>query len=54
MNRALDMLKFKSWYYEQAIKDGSEEGIPAMIPNGLPKEIREAYEKSHKNAGGTA
>ena len=28
MNRALDMLKFKSWYYEQAIKDGSEEGIP--------------------------
>ena len=54
MNRALDMLKFKSWYYEQAIKDGSEEGIPAMIPNGLPKEIRAAYENSHKNAGGTA
>ena len=54
MNRALDMLKFKSWYYEQAIKDGNEEGIPAMIPNGLPKEIRAAYENSHKNAGGTA
>lgn len=54
MNRALDMLKFKSWYYEQAIKDGSEEGIPAMIRNGLPKEIRAAYENSHKNAGGTA
>ena len=54
MNRALDMLKFKCWYYEQAIKDGNEEGIPAMIPNGLPKEIRAAYENSHKNAGGTA
>ena len=54
MSRALDMLKFKSWYYEQAIKDGSEEGIPAMIQNGLPKEIRAAYENSHKNAGGTA
>ena len=54
MNRALDMLKFKSWYYEQAIKDGSEEGIPAMIQNGLPKEIRAAYENSHKDAGGTA
>ena len=54
MNRALDMLKFKSWYYEQAIKDGGEEGIPAMIQNGLPKEIRAAYENSHKNAGGTA
>ena len=54
MNQALDMLKFKSWYYEQAIKDGGEEGIPAMIQNGLPKEIRAAYENSHKNAGGTA
>ena len=54
MNRALDMLKFKSWYYEQAIKDGGEEGIPAMIQNGLPKEIRAAYENSHKDAGGTA
>ena len=54
MNRTLDMLKFKCWYYEQAIKDGGEEGIPAMIQNGLPKEIRAAYENSHKNAGGTA
>ena len=24
MNRALDMLKFKCWYYEQAIQDGNE------------------------------
>ena len=27
MNRALDMLKFKCWYYEQAIKDGSEDRL---------------------------
>ena len=27
MNRALDMLKFKCWYYEQAIQDGSEDFI---------------------------
>lgn len=25
INRALDMLKCKCWYYEQAIKDGSED-----------------------------
>ena len=25
MNRALDMLKFKCWYYEQAIQDGGED-----------------------------
>ena len=24
MNRGLDMLKFKYWYYEQATRDGSE------------------------------
>ena len=48
MNRALDMLKFKCWYYEQAIKDGGEDTIPAMIPNNLPEDIRRAYENSHK------
>lgn len=48
MNRVLDMLKFKCWYYEQAIKDGSEDTIPAMIPNNLPEDIRRAYENSHK------
>ena len=48
MNRTLDMLKFKCWYYEQAIKDGSEDTIPAMIPNDLPEDIRRAYENSHK------
>ena len=48
MNRTLDMLKFKCWYYEQAIKVGSEDTIPAMIPNDLPEDIRRAYENSHK------
>ena len=48
MEKALAMLKFKCWYYEQAIKDGSEDTIPAMIPNNLPEDIRRAYENSHK------
>ncbi len=47
MNRTLDMLKFKCWYYTQAIKDGSEDAIPAMIPDRLPEDIRLAYENSH-------
>ena len=49
MNRTLDMLRFKCWYYEQAIKDGSEDAIPAMIPDRLPEEIRRAYENSHSD-----
>ena len=48
MERALDMLKFKCWYYDQAIRDGGEEGIPGMIPDGLPEDIRLAYENSHR------
>ena len=47
MNRALDMLKFKCWYYEQATKDGSEDRLKALIPDRLPDEIRKAYENAH-------
>ena len=47
MNRALDMLKFKCWYYEQAIKDGSEDRLKALIPDRLPEEIRKAYNHAH-------
>lgn len=48
MNRALDMLKFKCWYYEQAIRDGNEEKLAAMIPDELPEDIRAIYDSSHK------
>lgn len=47
MHRALDMLKFKCWYYEQAIQDGSEHRVKALIPDNLPEEIKGAYENAH-------
>ena len=47
MNRTLDMLKFKCWYYEQAIKDGSEDRLKSLIPDRLPEKIRKAYENAH-------
>lgn len=47
MNRALDMLKFKCWYYEQAIQDGNEDRVKALIPDNLPEEIKSAYENAH-------
>lgn len=46
MNRALDMLKFKCWYYEQAMQDGSDEQVKQMIPEGLPEEIRALYDNT--------
>lgn len=47
LEKTLDMLKFKCWYYEQAIKDGSEDRLKALIPDHLPDEIRKAYENAH-------
>lgn len=48
MNRTLDMLKFKCWYYEQAIKDGSEERITQMLPDKLPEDIQKLYDNAHR------
>lgn len=48
LNRVLDMLKFKCWYYEQAIANGGEEKIRKMLPDKLPKEIQQAYDNAHK------
>ena len=47
LEKTLDMLKFKCWYYEQAIKDGSEDRLKALIPDHLPDGIRKAYENAH-------
>ena len=48
MNKVLDMLKFKCWYYEQAIQDGGEDRIKSLIPDRLPDGIREAYKNAHE------
>lgn len=49
MNRVLDMIKFKCWYYEQAIKDGNEDRLASIKPEEMPEEIRIAYENAHLN-----
>lgn len=48
MQETLDMLTFKCFYYEQAIKDGNEDGIHSMLPDKLPADIQAAYDNSHK------
>ena len=48
MQKALAMVKFKCWYYETAQKDGGEERLWGMIPDGLPKDIRELYDWAHR------
>lgn len=49
LEQVLDMLRFKCWYYEQAIQDGNEDRLSEMIPEHLPEEIRELYEHAHQD-----
>ena len=48
MNKILDMLRFKCWYYEQAIQDGSEERIQSLLPSHLPEDIQKIYDNAHR------
>ena len=44
LQKNLDMLRYKCWYYETAIRDGNEDGINAMLPDHLPPEIQKLYD----------
>ena len=48
LNKTLDMLNFKCWYYSEVIKDGNEDRVKSMIPDKLPNSIKSAYMNSHK------
>ena len=48
LQKTLDMLKYKCWYYDKAIADGSEENIIAMLPDKLPPEIQKLYNSAHE------
>ena len=52
MNRVQDKIKFKCWYYEQAIQDGNEDRLQSMAAEEMPAEIRRAYENAHQTAMG--
>lgn len=47
LEKNMAMLKFKCWYYDQAIADGNEDRLRSMIPDQLPTEIREMYLRAH-------
>lgn len=48
MQKTLDMLRFKCWYYEQAIKDGNEDYLNEILPNHLPTDIQKLYDHAHE------
>ena len=48
LQKSLDMIRFKCWYYEQAMRDGGEARVQAMLPDRLPPDIREIYDHAHE------
>ena len=48
MQKTLDMLRYKCWYYEQAIKDGNEVRLKNMKAEDMPAEIRGGYENADR------
>ncbi len=48
LEKALDMLKYKCWYYTLAMEEGNENKAKALTPDGLPGNIKKAYANSHR------
>ena len=47
LQKTLDMLRFKCWYYETAIRDGNEDRLNNLLPDRLPPEIQKFYDNAH-------
>lgn len=48
LNKVLDMLKFKCWFYDQIMQDGNEERVRSMLPDKLPENIQKMYDHAHE------
>ena len=48
LRKTLDLLNYKCWYYETAMKDGTEDNIQDMLPDKLPADIQKLYDNSFR------
>ena len=47
LHKTLDMHNYKCWYYTKAMEDGNEDKAKALTPDGLPEDVKRAYDNSH-------
>ncbi len=47
LQKTLDMLRFKCWYYDVAIQDGGEARLETMLPDRLPQDVQRMYDNAH-------
>lgn len=48
LENALEMIKYKCWYYDEAIKDGNEKRVKNITPKQMPDHIKKYFEHTHK------
>lgn len=48
LNKALNMIKFKKWYYQTALNDNTENNVKKMDITNMPREIQQLYKQTHK------
>lgn len=47
MEKVLNMIKYKQWYYATALEAGDESVPKSLTPEALPKDIQFSYAHSH-------
>ncbi len=47
LNEAYDLIRFKKWYYQEAIKENNEEKVKNMKIEEMPKDIQILFNKTH-------
>ena len=48
LQKTLDMVEFKCWYYETACKDQTETKLKEGFEDRMPEEIRKCYQNAHE------
>ena len=48
LQKTLDMVEFKCWYYETACKDQTEDKLKEGFEDRMPEEIRKCYQNAHE------
>ncbi len=47
LQKALQLIQYKCWYYEEAEKDGNEKRVKNMTLYEMPDDIKKIYQSSH-------
>ena len=43
LQEVLNLINYKCWYYEEAVKHGSEEAVKNIPPEKIPEEIKDFF-----------